>query len=263
MSKNRVIYYSDELNDDFAGTHINTKKVDSSYCYEPKSKVWHFFAFIVYTIIVKPIVTIFVKLRYHQKFVNKKLVKDIAKTGAFLYGNHTNMLMDVFVPNMLTFRAKTFVISNPDAVSMPALAWLTKMLGTIPLGSDLATMIKMFEQVNKEIANHQLISIYPEAHIWPFYTKIRPFTEAAFKYVTNTTTPVYVLTCCYKKRKLGKRPRAFTYIDGPFYRDSNLSSNEAAVKLRNQVYDTMVKRTSENSTYEYVTYIKKETNPRG
>ena len=49
-----------------------------------------------------------------------------------------------------------------------------------------------------------------------------------------------------------------TYVDGPFYPNMELDVNAAAKELRNIAYDTMVKRVSEYSTYEYIKYIKKE-----
>ena len=99
--------------------------------------------------------------------------------------------------------------------------------------------------------------IYPEAHIWPFYTKIRPFTESSFRYPIQNKCPVMCFTNTYQKRKLGKKAKIVTYIDGPFYADSSLKGKAQKVELRNRVYDAMVER-SRNNTLVLATYIKKK-----
>ena len=99
--------------------------------------------------------------------------------------------------------------------------------------------------------------IYPEAHIWPFYTKIRPFTESSFRYPIQNKCPVMCFTNTYQKRKFGKKAKIVTYIDGPFYADSSLKRKAQKVELRNRVYEAMVER-SRNNTLVLATYIKKK-----
>ena len=98
--------------------------------------------------------------------------------------------------------------------------------------------------------------IYPEAHIWPFYTKIRPFPDASFKYPVQYKTPVFCFTNIYQKRRFSKNPRMLTYIDGPFFPDESLSLKEQRKDLRDRVYNTMVERSKLNNI-EIIKYIKK------
>ena len=59
--------------------------------------------------------------------------------------------------------------------------------------------------------------------------------------------------------RLLKKPQQLeirVYIDGPFYPDNNLSKQEKIDKLYQQIYDSLEKRIKENSTYEYIKYIK-------
>lgn len=97
--------------------------------------------------------------------------------------------------------------------------------------------------------------IYPEAHVWPYYTKIRPFGEAAFTYPVIENTPVYSFTVTYHKKRI--RTKMICYVDGPFYPKNNLSQKEASKALRNEVYEAMVRRSKKN-TYEKIKYVKKE-----
>jgi len=116
----------------------------------------------------------------------------------------------------------------------------------------------MLDCIEERIKQGKAIMIYPEAHIWPYYTGIRPFSSTSFIYATRTGAPMFVLTNCYQKRRFFKKPKILTFVDGPFYPNPSLSQTEAAKELRNIAYDTMCERAKENSTYQYVRYVKKE-----
>lgn len=101
------------------------------------------------------------------------------------------------------------------------------------------------------------ITIYPEAHIWPYYTKIRPFKDTSFAYPIDFNKPVFAMTNTY--RSYGKnqdKVRIVTFIDGPFFADKTLNKKDAKLDLRNQIYDIMVERSAYNNI-EYIKYVKK------
>ena len=103
--------------------------------------------------------------------------------------------------------------------------------------------------------------IYPEAHIWPFYTKIRNFPDSSFKYPVEYGTPVFCFTNVYKKRKFFKTPQMVTYIDGPFFADSSLSPRENRSFLRNMVFKAMCERSKLNEV-EMIKYLKMENDEK-
>ena len=102
--------------------------------------------------------------------------------------------------------------------------------------------------------------IYPEAHVWPYATKIRKFPAGgkSFKYAVRNNLPVFTMTTTYHKRKNSKRdlPRMDIYVDGPFFPDPELSDEENQEMLAEKVYESMKKNAKKN-TYEYFKYIKK------
>lgn len=116
----------------------------------------------------------------------------------------------------------------------------------------------MINCIKTRINQKKAIMIYPEAHIWPYYTKIRPFNYQSFKYPIKYNKPIFVLTNCYQKRRFFKRPKIKTFIDSPFYPNTSLNELEAAKELRNIAYNIMSDRTSKYSNYEYIKYIKIE-----
>lgn len=256
--KNKTIYYSDELNDDFASLGIKKKPLGDDFEYIHKNILWNTCSFVIYRMIAQPLVFVFVKVAHRQRFKNRKVLKSARKTGAFIYANHTNMLLDAFVPNIVKLRKRGYILVGPDTTSIPGLKNIVEMVGAIPLGQTLSENKEMLDCINHRIAkNKGFITIYPEAHIWPYYTGIRDFKAGSFSYPCYSDTPVFAMTNCYQKKLIGKHPKVVTFVDGPFYPDKDLPMKERKEKLRKQCYDTMVKRAKENSTYSYIVYEKK------
>ena len=92
----KVIYYSDELNDDFAGTNIKQKPLGKDYRYMNDNIIVRVGTWIVYYLNALPLVFLLQKLVVRQKLVNRKLIKQCKKQGCFIYANHTMAMGDAF-----------------------------------------------------------------------------------------------------------------------------------------------------------------------
>lgn len=257
MSKERkIIYYKDELNEEFSTAVIKAKPIDENYDYGGKTLSWKIAHFFWYKVIAIPIAFLFLKLKYKHKIFNKKLLKEYRNSSIFLYANHTNPAADALIPTFVSLPHSAYVIVHPNNVSMPFLGRITPYLGALPLPDNLAAGKNFMEALKLHIQENNNIMIYPEAHIWPFYTKIRPFPDASFKYPVQYKTPVFCFTNIYQKRRFSKNPRMLTYIDGPFFPNESLSLKEQRKDLRDKVYNTMVERSKLNNI-EIIKYIKK------
>lgn len=255
-SSKRIIYYSNELEDEFSEAVITPKKIDGSYDYEGGlgRKISRGIA---YHIIAKIAASLYLKLKYGHKIVNKQCLKSAKKTGFFLYGNHTNAIADALIPTMLCHPTGVYVIVHPNNVSMPVFGKVTPCLGALPL-PDTKDAVKNFNiAIQHVIDRQQCVTIYPEAHIWPYYTKIREFNDQSFRYPVKCSVPVYCFTNTYQKRSGRKTPRIVTYVDGPFYPDENLGNRDRKIKLHDEVLASM-KKYSKNNNVEMIQYIKKE-----
>ena len=254
--ESKTIYYSDETTDDFAGTHIKTKPLRDDYRYMKLSHLWRLGAAVLYRMIAQPLVFLFIKLVYMQRFENRDVLRSLKKSGAYIYANHTNGALDAFVPNLLCWRKRCYIIVGPDAMSINGLNNILEMLGAIPLGSTRQQKLEMHSCVSGRVKQGALVTIYPEAHIWPYYTGIRPYPDASFTYPAHDKSPVYALTNCYQRRRFGRFPKVVSYVDGPFYPDLSLSIPERKQKLREQCHSAMCIRAEKFSTYQYIAYCK-------
>lgn len=253
--KNKVYYYSDELNDDFLKGKIKEIKIDGNYKYIHKNVLWNILSFIVYRVIAMPIAYIYSKLVFGLEIKNKEVLKKCKDTGYFIYANHTQEVLDPLLPTLENFPRKCYVVAHPDNIAMPILGPLNRLMGGFVLPSDIKAAKNFLNAMEEYINKKSVIAIYPEAHVWPYYTKIRNFVSTSFKYPIKLDKPVFCATTTYKKRKIGK-PKIIVYIDGPFYPDKNLSVKECQEDLRNKVYNKMCDRVK-NTDIEYYKYIKK------
>ena len=257
MNKEKqVIYYKNELEDEFSTAQITPKVIDETYKYEG-GLGFSLGKLFFYEIIAKPVAFCFMKLKFGHKVVNKQLLKEARKEGYFLYGNHTNAMADALIPSLICLPKDVSVIVHPNNVSMPLLGKITPFLGAIPLPDDMKAAKNFNKAIKHKIEKKYCVAIYPEAHIWPYYTGIRPFKDTAFGYPLKQDAKVFCFTNTYQKRKFRKTPRMVTYIDGPFTADKTLNLKEQKESLRNQVYEAMC-REAAHSNVEMIQYIKIE-----
>lgn len=251
----KIIYYTNE-DEEFSTATITPKRIDGGYKYlgGPLRGLGRA---ILYYIIAKPLAYIFLKVKYGHKIVNKECLKEAKDTGYFIYGNHTNAIADALIPTMLTHPRGAYVIVHPNNVSMPVLGKLTPALGALPLPDDKEATRNFTYSLDKLMRRKSCITIYPEAHIWPYYTGIRNYGDAPFRYPVKYQTPVYSFTNTYQSRIYRKTPRIVTYVDGPFYPGEGLSMKEQRVKLHDQVISSM-RKYSKRSNVELIKYVKRE-----
>jgi len=250
----KIIYYKDELNDEFSGSNIIPRKIDENYNYS-KNPIWDFCSLFVQNVLSMPIKLLYAKLKFNVKFIGREKLKECKKQGYFLYLNHTQSFLDTFLPSIAVYPKRNFLIVNAENISFKKIGWLVELLGAIPLPDTKNASKNFLKQIEKRINKKNLITIYPEAHIWPYYTKIRNFKETSFRYQVRLNAPCYSITNTYQKNK--NKVQIVSYIDGPFFPNKNLSEKEASMELRNAVYEAMTER-SMNSNIEVIKYIKKE-----
>lgn len=252
----RTIYYKDELNDEFSSARITPRRIDGTYDYSHSSVSKRIARCFWYKVIARPVAWLYLKIRYHHRIINKEVLKAAQENGYYLYANHTCADADPLIPTMVAYPEEVYVIVHPNNVSMPVFGHITPHLGALPLPDDreaLKNFLAILKQISVE--EQHVVMIYPEAHIWPYYTKIRPFGDSSFRYPVQFDKPVYCFTNTYQKRRFGKKPRIVTYVDGPFYADKGLSGKEQKAQLRNQVYEMMCRRSREN-TVEMIHYVR-------
>lgn len=254
----KTYYYSDMLNDDFSSASIKTEKVEKDFKFLNRNPIWNTAAFLAYYFIALPIVFLYDKIVFGLKIVNRRAFLKVIRKGVFVYSNHTQML-DPFLLPVAAFPKKVYPIANPDAVSIPGLRQLVLMLGCIPIPTSLAAMPEFLNAVSHRIDGANCVSIFPEAHIWPYYTKIRPFKATSFKYPVKKDVPAIAAAVTYRRRAgiagmITKRPAITLHISDPIYPDKTLSPAKAKVELRNRAFEFMERAAASCEQQEFIRY---------
>ena len=254
---NKIIYYEDELNDEFSKSSIEPRIIDENYKYVHKNPLWNLCSFVLQNILSVPIKILYAKIKFRIKYIGKEKIKTYRNEGYFIYGNHTQPFADTFIPSIPMYPKRNFLIVNPVNISLKGTGTLVEMLGAMPIPSNKSAMKNFLEAIKQKTNKGYAITIYPEAHIWPYYTKIRPFKDVSFKYPIQLEKPAFCITNTYQSYgKNNKKIKIVSYIDGPFYPNKELTLKEQQKELRNKIYNCMEER-SENSNIEHIKYIKK------
>lgn len=257
MKKQEIYYYSDELNDEFSGSHITPRVIDEKYKYLHKNIFWNLAHFLVQNVLSVPIKVLYAKIKFRIKYIGKDKLKKYKKEGYFVYANHTQVFADTFLTSNVIYPKRNYLIVNPENVSMKFLGNFVQMFGAIPIPTGRDGMKNFLTAIKYHIQKGHSITIYPEAHIWPYYTKIRPFKSVSFKYPIELDKPVFCITNTYQKRGKNK-VKITSYIDGPFWINKELKTKqEQKQDLRDRVYNKMVER-SKDSDYEFIKYEYKD-----
>ena len=258
----RVFYYESE-EDDPIQTDEQEKKVEvglpEGYKFIPKNIFVRMYSSILYRMF-KIFGQYYERGYWQAKFYGREKLKKAKGKAYVIYANHTNPFHDVFGPAIAADR-RIFTIISPVNLLVPGIGKFLPLIGGLPLGKTKEEKQAFNEAVDKRLAQKNCLVIYPEAHVWPYATKVRKFPagDKSFKYATRNNLPIFTMTTTYHKRKDRKRgdlPRMDIYIDGPFYLDAKLSEEENRAKLAKEAYESMVKWSKKNS-YEYFEYIKK------
>ena len=198
----QIYYYENELEDDFATMeNIENVYVDRNYKYIHKNPLWNITAILVQNVFSMPVKYLYAKLKFNLKFIGKEKLKKAKKKGYFMYANHTQIFADTFIPSLANYPKRNFFIVNPANISMPGLKLLVRLLGAYPIPAEIKAFKNFFYAIEKTIKDKHSITIYPEAHIWPYYTKIRNFKSVSFKYPVELNAEAFCITNTYQKNK--------------------------------------------------------------
>ncbi len=253
-----TVYYTSETDDEFSGITRKPFRVGGKYRYLHKNPIWRFCSFLVYRIIMTPFAFLWCKIKFRYKAVNRKAYRKVGKNGCFTYANHTLMAGDAFFPSMMTFPKRTDVVVSPDNLAVPATRWFIELSGAIPVPNEFSGTRGFLNALEKKTLIGRNVHIYPEAHVWPYYTGIRPFSSASFRYPVRFDVPVFASTTTFQQAGRRKTPRVTVFVDGPFYPDRNLPPKAREQDLRDRVYNAMRSHAAEN-TAEPIRYLKRES----
>ena len=254
----RTVKFSDENNDDFFGKEIKKDPVGADYPFVRRGALWGTASFVMYRVVASPIIFLIGKLMYGLRIKNRRVLRKLRGTGFFMYGNHTQKMMDAYTPSLCAFPRRAYIVTGREAVSIPGIRSIVGMLGGIPVPGEIKAYALFRDALKTRIGEKSAVAIYPEAHIWPWYTGIRKFSDISFDYPAESGAPCVAFVATFRRRKIFKNrhPYLTVTLSDPFYPDPSLPRAERRTDLRDRVYGFMKDTVSTPDNYEFIKYEK-------
>ena len=245
----KVRYYS-SFSDDFDQSANQNFKLSKDYKWVRKDVMSKFLSGLIYGLAVI-FGGAYCRFFLHMKVKGRKNLKGV-KGGYFIYGNHTQPVGDVFIPALCVLPKRIYTVVSTANYGIPVIGKLLPFLGALPIVDSLYGIKELNKAMEQRLKKGHPVVIYPEAHVWEYYTDIRPFPDTSFKFPVKFEKPAFAMTVTYKKSKLFKKPITEVFLDGPFFSQGS-SAKEKACDLHQKVFAAMVKR-SKNSNCSYIEY---------
>ncbi|MCD7882703.1 MAG: hypothetical protein LUI87_03190 [Lachnospiraceae bacterium] len=247
-------YYYRDYTDDFVESAHQDQTLPEDYRWIHKNIFYRLISAVLYCAALI-FALLYGRFVLHIRVENRKVLKKAQKTGCFLYGNHTQPMGDVFGPALYCFPMRISAIASPSNLGIPVIGKLLPMLGGLFIPDSMGQMKRFMEAVQYYVGKKRCIVIYPEAHVWPWCTFIRPFQATAFRFPVLYHVPAFCMTTTYQQRKHGSKPKIVVYIDGPFFAEPGKNKREQQMELHDRIHACMESR-SRMSTCEYIRYQK-------
>lgn len=243
------------------------KKVDGKYKYVNGNifyKFAHYFVRGLMFVFRRPIA----RLCASGKVEGRENIKGV--NNAVVVVNHVHPLDCVLCMNALNKRHLYVTIGDFNNFDN-ALGGLLRAWGVLPLVPRLDAQ-KNFWKACSQLLNKKktFVVVYPEASLWLYYEKVRPFMNGAFHMAVKNNVPVVPMFISFKKTgKFDKngveKRRACVSILKPIYPRPELSEKENINNLRETSYQMMAQKYEEVYGEKMVLPepIKEDTEPNG
>lgn len=252
MKKAKEIRYYNSFSDDFEFTRDQSKRLPDGYRRIRRDLLSRVLSELAYLTAIA-LSWIYLKFFLHVKYKSSAKIK----SGAFIYGNHTQPVGDVFIPAYAAFPRRIYTVVSPANYAIPVIGKLLPYLGAIPTPSGIKDLVDFGNALHTRASEGHPVVIFPEAHVWEYCSFIRDFPEASFVYPIKSELPAYALTVTYKPRRFGSKPRAEVFLDGPFFAPTEGSVRQRSAHLRDTVLQAMKNRAETSSSH--IEYVKNDT----
>ncbi|MGN1295458.1 MAG: lysophospholipid acyltransferase family protein [Bacilli bacterium] len=202
-----------------------------------------------------------VKKENEFKIVGEENLKGL-KSGAIITGNHFHYFESagaIAVRNLLKGKKLFRVVKEGNFYMKGFFGFLLKNASTLPLSSNMKTMMKFNKAVDTILKNGDLILVYPEQAMWWNYRKPRPHRVGASHYAAKNNVPMisYFITMEDSDRKdeLGEPIQKYTcHILPLIYPDPSKSIKENEEEMTRINYEAWVK-VYEETYHKKLTYL--------
>lgn len=231
---------------------------DVDYEYKKFSSKFHrFFATILAKIYAKKVVKDF-----EITVVGEENIKNV-NSGAVITSNHFSIYENVAVWEAVkkSKNNRDFykIIREGNYAMTGPLGYLLKHQRTLPLSSNMHTMMNLARAVEKHLKEGNFVLVYPEQAMWWNYRKPRPYKIGAYHYAVKADVPVIPCFVTMKDKdaldEYGFKSQIYTiHVMPPIYANKDLPLKDRAKDILDRNF-ALCKAKYEEVYGEKLTYL--------
>lgn len=153
--------------------------------------------------------------------------------------NHINMI-DCAMITLSIFPRIPYFLTLQSNLEIPIIKYLVMLFRGIPIPRSKTGKEKMVNTIDALLKNGEVVGIYPEGHLIPYYDGIREFKNGAFNFAVKNQVPILPIVFSYREpegiiKKIKKKPFITLTILEPEYPKVEMSkANVEELKKRVQ-----------------------------
>ena len=176
---------------------------------------------IVYYFIAIPCLWFYLVVVIGVRVKNRKLLRK-HKGGAVLVSNHVHVL-DAAMNGLAAFPRKPVFTGLKANFQLPIAGFLVNILGTVPVPETPDEMKVFFHELQKQAHAGRLVHFFPEGHLEPFCSILRPFRNGAFQVAKEAMVPIFPIIIRFDDKRgifpLFSRKRIILTVGEPIVPD--------------------------------------------
>ena len=156
--------------------------------------------------------------------------------------NHINMI-DCAMIVLSIFPRIPYFLTLQSNLEIPFIKYLVMLFRGIPIPRNILGKEKMVNTIDGLLKKGEVVGIYPEGHLIPYYDGLREFKNGAFAFSVKNQVPVVPILFTYRevndiRRFIRKKPFITLTILEPEYPKKEITK-ENVIELKNRVYKKM------------------------
>ena len=112
--------------------------------------------------------------------------------------NHINMI-DCAMITLSIFPRIPYFLTLQSNLEIPFIKYLVMLFRGIPIPRNVAGKEKMVNTIDGLLKNGEVVGIYPEGHLIPYYDGIREFKNGAFNFAVKNQVQILPIVFTYRE----------------------------------------------------------------
>lgn len=217
-------------------------QVGADYDFVPRNPVFRLFSVLLWRLVLL-VFPLYNRLFFHLRVKGREKLKGF-KGGGVTICNHVHVLDCTMVACCFRTRKLHWPTLKTN-IDIPVISTLVRLLGGIPIPRGPHALSQFSFVVKQLLDKGEMVHIYPEGILAPYYSSIRSFRRGAFAYAYDSNVPVIPMVITYREprhalsRFFHRKPLLQMNILDPIYPRQEGDRREQIDLLRENCFQAM------------------------